>query len=184
MAAASESEPPCITQRPPVADLQPSEERTPEAGTSESDDQVATAAEARPDEPAAEAPEKKKRDTRAAEADHDAGGSSFGSVEPARRPTAGEESAGERHRTEMAGRVRIPDMWGQERLRRLRPPAGRHRRPAQRPRLARRRAPPAPGAERLLVIVPSSFRPSLCFSVYVFELIIYYWSGVRIRSRP
>jgi hypothetical protein len=116
MAAASESEPPCITQRPPVADLQPSEERTPEAGTSESEDQVATAAEARPDEPAAEAPEKKKRDTRAAEADHDAGGSSFGAVEPARRPTAGEESAGERHRTEMAGRVRIPDMWGQERL--------------------------------------------------------------------
>ncbi|KQJ99726.1 protein BIC2 [Brachypodium distachyon] len=32
---------------------------------------------------------------------------------------AGEESARERlkrHRTEMAGRVRIPDMWGQERL--------------------------------------------------------------------
>lgn len=39
----------------------------------------------------------------------------------ARRPAAAaaEESARERlkrHRTEMAGRVRIPDMWGQERL--------------------------------------------------------------------
>ncbi|XP_040377047.1 uncharacterized protein LOC121053574 [Oryza brachyantha] len=41
----------------------------------------------------------------------------------ARRPAsaagAGEESARERlkrHRTEMAGRVRIPEMWGQERL--------------------------------------------------------------------
>ncbi|KAL5212075.1 hypothetical protein ABZP36_022922 [Zizania latifolia] len=36
-----------------------------------------------------------------------------------RRPAAGEESARERlkrHRTEMAGRVRIPEMWGQERL--------------------------------------------------------------------
>jgi hypothetical protein len=121
-AAASKSEPSCITQRLPVADLQPSEERTPEEGTSESDDQAATAAEARPDEPAAEAPEKKKRDTRAAEAAHAAGGGSFGAVEPAQRPTpatAREESARERlkrHRTEMAGRVRIPDMWGQERL--------------------------------------------------------------------
>ncbi|CAN6278728.1 unnamed protein product [Urochloa humidicola] len=38
-------------------------------------------------------------------------------VVAARRPA--EESARERlkrHRTEMAGRVRVPDMWGQERL--------------------------------------------------------------------
>ncbi|KAG8070898.1 hypothetical protein GUJ93_ZPchr0006g43818 [Zizania palustris] len=36
-----------------------------------------------------------------------------------RRPAAGEDSARERlkrHRMEMAGRVRIPEMWGQERL--------------------------------------------------------------------
>jgi hypothetical protein len=55
---------------------------------------------------------------------------SSGAEDAARRPPApsrqaekkkssGEESARERlkrHRTEMAGRVRIPDMWGQERL--------------------------------------------------------------------
>uniref|UniRef100_K3Z0Q6 Protein BIC1 n=1 Tax=Setaria italica TaxID=4555 RepID=K3Z0Q6_SETIT len=41
-----------------------------------------------------------------------------GELVAARRPAA-EESARERlkrHRTEMAGRVRIPEMWGQERL--------------------------------------------------------------------
>ncbi|GJN21211.1 hypothetical protein PR202_gb08672 [Eleusine coracana subsp. coracana] len=115
MASSScDSAEPCVTQRPPVAALQPSAEET----SSESAHQ---AAEARPEEPAAvEAAErKKKKDTRAAAEDAPGTGSClFGAVEPARRPT-GEESARERlkrHRTEMAGRVRIPDMWGQERL--------------------------------------------------------------------
>jgi len=63
--------------------------------------------------PAAVEPEKKKQDRAAAE---DAGEA----VVPRRPAAAGaEESARERlkrHRTDMAGRVRIPDMWGQERL--------------------------------------------------------------------
>lgn len=109
LAPSSDSEP-CVTRRPRVAELQPSEERAPEAGTSESADQQA--AEARPDEPAAEPGTNKKQDRVA----KDAGGG----AEPARRPpVVAEESARERlkrHRTEMAGRVRIPDMWGQERL--------------------------------------------------------------------
>jgi hypothetical protein len=102
----SDSQPPCFTPRPPVADLQPSEEREPEAGTPESDDHQAAGATR-----SGTAEAEKKKDSRAAEdaAPAPAGGGSFGS--------AGEESARERlkrHRTEVAGRVRIPDMWGQE----------------------------------------------------------------------
>ncbi|XP_062219211.1 protein BIC1-like [Phragmites australis] len=105
--APSNSEP-CM-QRPPAEELQSetvrdaaSEERTtvPAAGTSESD----------PTRPEPAKAERKK--DRAAE-DAESG------VELARRPPVVEESARERlkrHRTEMAGRVRIPDMWGQERL--------------------------------------------------------------------
>ncbi|KAG8059067.1 hypothetical protein GUJ93_ZPchr0002g26057 [Zizania palustris] len=66
--------------------------------------------------PAEAAVEKKKKSRAADEAD----GAVVDRPAPvARRPAAGEESARERlkrHRTEMAGRVRIPDMWGQERL--------------------------------------------------------------------
>ncbi|KAL5208094.1 hypothetical protein ABZP36_032529 [Zizania latifolia] len=65
--------------------------------------------------PAEAAVEKKKKNRAADEAD----GAVVDRPPVARRPAAGEESARERlkrHRTEMAGRVRIPDMWGQERL--------------------------------------------------------------------
>ncbi|GJM85162.1 hypothetical protein PR202_ga01590 [Eleusine coracana subsp. coracana] len=119
MASSCDCEP-CVTQRPPVAALQPSaEERAPEAAGTSSES-AHQAAEARPEEPAAVEAEKKKKkkDTRATAEDAPGTGSCFGAMEPARR-TTGEESARERlkrHRTEMAGRVRIPDMWGQERL--------------------------------------------------------------------
>ncbi|XP_062223183.1 protein BIC1-like [Phragmites australis] len=109
--APSDSEP--CTQRPPAEELQPamardpaSEERAPAAGTFESAQAPAEAARQ------AQAEAEKKKD-RAAEAAESVG------VEVARRPAAGEESARERlkrHRTEMAGRVRIPEMWGKERM--------------------------------------------------------------------
>ncbi|KAJ1279381.1 hypothetical protein BS78_04G151800 [Paspalum vaginatum] len=97
---------PCRQQRLPADELlQPaaaSDDRAPAAGTS--DGQQA---------PAEDAPAEKKS-CRAA------GGASRGEdLVAARRPAAEEMSARERlkrHRTEMAGRVRIPDMWGQERL--------------------------------------------------------------------
>ncbi|XP_066318569.1 protein BIC1-like [Miscanthus floridulus] len=102
----NDSEAPCTQRLPAEDELQPppaaccdaaasDDDRAPAAGTSSSE----------PDHQAA-AP---------------AAGSGGGGGElVARRPAAGaEESARERlkrHRTEMAGRVRIPEMWGQERL--------------------------------------------------------------------
>ncbi|XP_039843604.1 protein BIC1-like isoform X3 [Panicum virgatum] len=107
--APSDSQP-CTQQRPlppagelqqpaaaAVCDVAASDDRAPAAGTSESQKAPAEAAVASKALAAVE-PEKKKQDRAAAGA---------------------EESARERlkrHRTEMAGRVRIPDMWGQERL--------------------------------------------------------------------
>jgi len=111
--APSDSQP-CTQQRPPPAgELQQplaaaSDDRAPAAGTSSESEQAPAEAVASK-APAAVEPEKKK-DRAAAAAEEVV----------ARRPAAaGEESARERlkrHRTEMAGRVRIPDMWGQERL--------------------------------------------------------------------
>lgn len=106
-----------MQQRPPVGELQPaacdagasSDDRAPAAGTSKSGQAASKA-------PAMEL-EKKHKDSEAEEA---ASSDSCGGAElVARRPAAAEESTRERlkrHRTEMAGRVRIPDMWGQERL--------------------------------------------------------------------
>ncbi|PAN06308.1 hypothetical protein PAHAL_1G254500 [Panicum hallii] len=120
--ALSDSEP-CTQQRPPAGELKPqaaapaydaaaaSDDRAPAAGTSESEQAPAEAV-ASSKAPAVE-PEKKDR---AAEEEAAATDVCCGEVVP-RRPA--EESARERlkrHRTEMAGRVRIPDMWGQERL--------------------------------------------------------------------
>ncbi|KAL6899152.1 hypothetical protein ACP4OV_005810 [Aristida adscensionis] len=124
--APSDSEP-CTQRQQPAQELQrpavamaggASEERAPAAGTSSSYqcDQAAAAAAAaaagvRP-EPVAE-----KMDRAAVEAE--ASPAAPGGGEVPRRPAAREESARERlkrHRTEMAGRVRIPEMWGQERL--------------------------------------------------------------------
>jgi len=111
--APSDSQP-CTQQRPPPSgELQQpaaaaSDDRAPAAGTSPESEQAPAEAVASK-APAAVEPEKKK-DRAAAAAEEVV----------ARRPAAaGEESARERlkrHRTEMAGRVRIPDMWGQERL--------------------------------------------------------------------
>ncbi|PUZ75935.1 hypothetical protein GQ55_1G249900 [Panicum hallii var. hallii] len=121
--ALSDSEP-CTQQRPPAGELKPqaaapaydaaaaSDDRAPAAGTSESEQAPAEAV-ASSKAPAVE-PEKKK--DRAVEEEAAATDVCCGEVVP-RRPA--EESARERlkrHRTEMAGRVRIPDMWGQERL--------------------------------------------------------------------
>ncbi|CAO2039069.1 unnamed protein product [Urochloa humidicola] len=102
-------------QRPAAGEVQPAadaaaDDRALVAGTSQSseDDHAPVAM-----------PVEKKKD-RAADAEAAAASSDgSGVAEPvvARRPA--EESARERlkrHRTEMAGRVRIPDMWGQERL--------------------------------------------------------------------
>jgi len=122
--APSDSQP-CTQQRPlppagelqqpaaaAVCDVAASDDRAPVAGTSESQQAPAVAAVASK-APAAVEPEKKKQDRAAAE---DAGEA----VVPRWPAAAGaEESARERlkrHRTDMAGRVRIPDMWGQERL--------------------------------------------------------------------
>jgi len=85
-----------------------SDDRAPAAGTSSESEQAPAEAVASK-APAAVEPEKKK-DRAAAAAEE---------VVALRPAAAGEESARERlkrHRTEMAGRVRIPDMWGQERL--------------------------------------------------------------------
>ncbi|RLN07129.1 uncharacterized protein C2845_PM11G06580 [Panicum miliaceum] len=123
MAPSVDSEP-CTQQRPPAAELQQpaaavcdataSDDRAPAAGTSESEQAPAEAVASKA--PAVE-PEKKKDSAAAAT---EAAASDVCGGEPvARRPAAAEESARERlkrHRTEMAGRVRIPDMWGQERL--------------------------------------------------------------------
>ncbi|KAF0934236.1 hypothetical protein E2562_023598 [Oryza meyeriana var. granulata] len=67
----------------------------------------------------AEAEKKKSRGADEAEGAGAGAGDQQKPLPVARRPAAGEESARERlkrHRTEMAGRVRIPEMWGQERL--------------------------------------------------------------------
>ncbi|CAN6231886.1 unnamed protein product [Urochloa humidicola] len=113
MAPSSDSE---QRQRPAAGELQPAadaaaDDRTLVAGTSQSseDDHALVAM-----------PVETKKKDRAADAEAAAASSDgSGVAEPvvARRPA--EESARERlkrHRTEMAGRVRIPDMWGQERL--------------------------------------------------------------------
>jgi len=120
--APSDSQP-CTQQRPPPAgELQQplaaaSDDRSPAAGTSSESEQAPAEAVASK-APAAVEPEKKK--DRAAEAEEAAASAGCGGEVVARRPAAArEESARERlkrHRTEMAGRVRIPDMWGQERL--------------------------------------------------------------------
>ncbi|CAD6244446.1 unnamed protein product [Miscanthus lutarioriparius] len=123
MAPPNDSEP--CTQRLPAEDeLQP-----PLAAScgAASDDDWATAAgtSSEPDHqaaPAAVVPaeaEAEKKSSAAAEEAAAAAGSGGGGELVARRPAAAEESARERlkrHRTEMAGRVRIPEMWGQERL--------------------------------------------------------------------
>jgi len=121
--APSDSQP-CTQQRPPPAgELQQpaaaaSDDRAPAAGTSPESEQAPAEAVASK-APAAVEPEKKK-DRAAAAAEEAAASAGCGGEVVARRPAAaGEESARERlkrHRTEMAGRVRIPDMWGQERL--------------------------------------------------------------------
>lgn len=124
MAPPNDSEP--CTQRLPAED----ELQQPPAAScgAASDDHRATAAgtSSEPDHQAAppavvpaEA-EAEKKSSAAAEEAAAAAGSGGGGELVARRPAAGaEESARERlkrHRTEMAGRVRIPEMWGQERL--------------------------------------------------------------------
>lgn len=96
---------------------------TPAPGTSESDQQAPAASKA---PTMIMEPEKKNDDRAAAVAEDEAAAASesccggAGEMVAARRPAAAaDESARERlkrHRTEMAGRVRIPDMWGQERL--------------------------------------------------------------------
>ncbi|CAL5057913.1 unnamed protein product [Urochloa decumbens] len=109
--ALSDSEPCTQPQRPPAQPVAAAaDDRAPAAGTSsESDDQAPSAA------PVDSSSSEKKKDR--AEAAASDGCRVAEPVVP-RRPAA-EESARERlkrHRTEMAGRVRIPDMWGQERL--------------------------------------------------------------------
>ncbi|CAN6244547.1 unnamed protein product [Urochloa humidicola] len=118
MAPSSDDSEPCTQQRPPAQPVAAAsaEDRAPAAGTSESNDQVPAVAPVQ----SSLAAEKKK--DRAADADAATApdGCGVALAEPpvvARRPA--EESARERlkrHRTEMAGRVRAPDMWGQERL--------------------------------------------------------------------
>ncbi|CAL5021662.1 unnamed protein product [Urochloa decumbens] len=110
--ALSDSEPCTQPQRPPAQPVAAAaDDRAPAAGTSsESDDQAPSAA------PVDSSSSEKKKDR--AEAAASDGCRVAEPVVP-RRPAAAEESARERlkrHRTEMAGRVLIPDMWGQERL--------------------------------------------------------------------
>ncbi|KAK1617202.1 hypothetical protein QYE76_022719 [Lolium multiflorum] len=91
-------EPPA-DERGPASDAAPAEQEE-RAGTSGGAEDAAR----RPLTPSWEAEKKNKKSN---------------AGELSRRPAAAEESARERlkrHRTEMAGRVRIPDMWGQERL--------------------------------------------------------------------
>lgn len=112
--APSESEP-CTQRLPAGGELQPaaatacddaaaaSGDRAPAAGTSES-----SSADQAPPPPAPSEGAEKKNNRAAEEAEL-----------VTRRPAVAEESARERlkrHRTEMEGRVRIPEMWGQERL--------------------------------------------------------------------
>lgn len=125
MAPPNDSEP-CTHHRLPADELQPPppatccgaalDDRAPAAAWASSPsepDQVAAA-------PAAQEAEKKQNSATTTEAEAAAGSGAGRELVAARRPAAAaEESARERlkrHRTEMAGRVRIPEMWGQERL--------------------------------------------------------------------
>ncbi|KAF8686658.1 hypothetical protein HU200_043488 [Digitaria exilis] len=117
--APSDSAEPC-TQRPPAAEQQPAPpacDRAPAAGTSSNKSgQAPPESTANYKAPAAMEPAEKKQDRAETAEEAASSDSCCGGVAVARRP---EESARERlkrHRTEMAGRVRIPDMWGQERL--------------------------------------------------------------------
>ncbi|OEL27408.1 hypothetical protein BAE44_0011573 [Dichanthelium oligosanthes] len=113
--APSDSEP-CTKRPPPAGELQPADDRAPAAGTSESGHQAPAEAASSKAPTTMESVAEKKKDRAAAEEAAASDSSCGGELLVARRP---EESARERlkrHRTEMAGRVRIPDMWGQERL--------------------------------------------------------------------
>lgn len=115
----NDSEAPCTQRLPAEDELQQTPaascggDRAPAAGTSWTE----------PDHQQAEAEGAEKKSSSAAAAEAEAAALAAGSgggelmATAARRPE--EISARERlkrHRTEMAGRVRIPDMWGQERL--------------------------------------------------------------------
>ncbi|PWZ24669.1 Protein BIC1 [Zea mays] len=122
MAPPNDSEPCTHHRRLPADELQPppatccgaaSDDRAPAAAWASSPsepDQVAAA-------PAAQEAEKKQNSGTTTAAEAAAGSGAGRELVAARRPA--EESARERlkrHRAEMAGRVRIPEMWGQERL--------------------------------------------------------------------
>ncbi|CAD6250806.1 unnamed protein product [Miscanthus lutarioriparius] len=127
----NDSEAPCTQRLPAEDELQPppaaccdaaasDDDRAPAAGTSSSEPDHQAAA---PAVVPAEAGAEKKSSVAAEEVAAAAGSGGGGGELVARRPAAAaagaEESARERlkrHRTEMAGRVRIPEMWGQERL--------------------------------------------------------------------
>lgn len=118
MAPPNDSEP-CTHHRLPADELQPPPATC--CGAALDDRAPAAAWASSPSEPdqVAEA-EKKQNSATTTEAEAAAGSGAGRELVAARRPAAAaEESARERlkrHRTEMAGRVRIPEMWGQERL--------------------------------------------------------------------
>lgn len=120
MAPPNDSEPCTHHRRLPADELQPPPPATC-CGAASDDRAPAAAWASSPSEPdqVAEA-EKKQNSATTTEAEAAAGSGAGRELVAARRPAAAaEESARERlkrHRTEMAGRVRIPEMWGQERL--------------------------------------------------------------------
>nr|CAB3449934.1 unnamed protein product [Digitaria exilis] len=119
--APSDSAEPC-TQRPPAGDLQPAPpagDRAPSAGTPNKSGQLAEPGTTASKAPATTEPEKKQKDRAETAEEAASSDSCCGGVAELVVARRSEESARERlkrHRTEMAGRVRIPDMWGQERL--------------------------------------------------------------------
>ena len=107
----NDSEAPC-TQRLPAEDELLLQQQTPAASCGGDRAPAAGTSWTEPDHQQAEAEGAEKKSSSAL-----AAGSGGGEPMAARRTE--EISARERlkrHRTEMAGRVRIPDMWGQERL--------------------------------------------------------------------